>query len=108
MTKIKAVFDFELNFSKRTNLTFKRHVVSSNIPSFPCCFYRNIIIIVFVVAIVITIFIVIIIVNIIVTIIVIIIVIVIVIVVVIIIVIIIAIVITTAIICDCESVWASC
>ena len=104
MTKIKAVFDFELNFSKRTNLTFKRHVVSSNIPSFPCCFYRNIIIIVFVVAIVITIFIVIIIVNIIVTIIVIIIVIV----VVIIIVIIIAIVITTAIICDCESVWASC
>ena len=100
MTKIKAVFDFELNFSKRTNLTFKRHVVSSNIPSFPCCFYRNIIVIVFVIAIVITIFIVIII--------VIIIVIVIVIVVVIIIVIIIAIVITTAIICDCESVWASC
>ena len=100
MTKIKAVFDFELNFSKRTNLTFKRHVVSSNIPSFPCCFYRNIIVIVFVIAIVITIFIVIII--------VIIIVIVIVIVVVIIILIIRAIVITTAIICDCESVWASC
>ena len=91
-------------FFEEDNLTFKRHVVSSNIPSFACCFYRNIIVIVFVIAIFITIFIVIIIWIII----VIIFVIVIVIVVVIIIVIIIAIVITTAIICDCESVWASC
>ena len=28
-------------FSKRTNLTFTQHVASSDIPSFPCCFFSK-------------------------------------------------------------------